>query len=307
MPNTHPPLVTLARLQAAQLQAQRESLCDVAYYAGASANHVDELPALGSCAVALKIYMDQTYGPLRIEGLATLLACFRAWPKDKPIAIHAEGPSIAVGIGLAAAFGRSVHFCHVSRRSEITLIAHAKHQGLAVTCEVTPHHLFLTEADLPRLGTLGDMRPTLAQQADVDALWSHIDTTVDCVATDHAPHTLVEKSSTASPPGVPGLETAVPLMLTAVVEGRLSMDRLVELMAANPRRIFGLPNQPHTWIEVDVGDTFVISQEGLHTKCGWSPFTGMRVRGRVHTVCLRGETVVRDGAVIPTARTGSVC
>ena len=307
MPNTHPPLVTLAGLQAAQKQAQREGLCDVAYYAGASADHLEELAAMATGAVALKIYMDQTYGSLRIEGLATLLACFRAWPKDKPIALHAEGPSVAVGIGLAAAYGRSVHFCHVSRKEEITLIAHAKEQGLPVTCEVTPHHLFLTEADLPRLGTLGDMRPTLASQSDVDALWSHITTTVDCIATDHAPHTLAEKASEASPPGVPGLETAVPLMLTAVVEGRLSMDRLVELMATNPRRIFNLPSQPDTWIEVDIGATSVISHDGLHTRCGWSPFSGMRVQGRVHRVCLRGETVFRDGTVIPTSGTGPVC
>jgi dihydroorotase len=303
MPNTQPPLVTLAALQAAQQQVQREALCDVSIYAGASADHIAELPGLGRCAVALKIYMDQTYGPLRVEGLATLLAVFHTWPKEKPIALHAEGKNVAAGVGLAAAFRRPVHFCHVSRKSEIELIAHAKRHGLPVTCEVTPHHLFLTEADLPRLGPLGDMRPTLASQADVDALWSHIGTTVDCVATDHAPHTLAEKASQTSPPGVPGLETALPLMLTAVADGRLSMDRLTALMATNPRRIFGLPSQPDTWVEVEIGITSMISSEGLHTKCGWSPFSGMAVKGKVRRVCLRGDIVFCDGAV--GRRTGS--
>ena len=94
---------------------------------------------------------------------------------------------------MAAAHNRPMHFCHVSRKEEIELIAAAKQQGLPVTCEVTPHHLFLTKTDAERLGPLGDMRPTLAEQRDVDALWNHIDTTIDCVATDHAPHTLAEK------------------------------------------------------------------------------------------------------------------
>ncbi len=278
-------------------------------FVGASADYVpspalphegNEFEALAREAVGLKIYMDQTYGPLRVGGLATLMRYFRNWPKDKPIALHAEGTSIAVGIGLAAAFGRSVHICHVSRQSEITLIAAAKQRGIGVTCEVTPHHLFLTEDDLPHLGTLGDMRPRLATRADVDALWSHINTTIDCIATDHAPHTLDEKRGPDSPPGVPGLETALPLMLTAVAQGRLSLSRLVELMALNPRRIYKLPDQPDTWIEADTAATSVITDSGLHTKCGWSPFSGMEVTGRICSVRLRGTLVYRDGEIIPT-------
>ncbi|MGC9522197.1 MAG: amidohydrolase family protein, partial [Anaerolineae bacterium] len=249
MPNTNPPLVTPEALAAVQALVQNEALCDVYHYAGAAPDHLDALPRLGELAVGLKLYMDQTYGPLRVDGLLTLLRCFKVWPFEKPIALHAEGKSVAVGIGLAAAFGRSVHICHVSRREEILLIAQAKRQGLPVTCEVTPHHLFLTEADARRLGPLGDMRPPLASQADVDALWTHLDL-IDCVATDHAPHTLAEKRLDDPPPGVPGLETAVPLMLTAVVDERLSLDRLVELMFTTPRRIFKLPKQPETWTEV---------------------------------------------------------
>lgn len=297
MPNTSPPLVTADLLRRVQQQANAEALCDVHLYAGASPAHVTELPALGRAAVALKIYLNETFGPLRVSDLYTLLACFCDWPPAKPIALHAEGPGVAVGIGLAAAFGRSVHICHVSRREEIALIAGAKARGLPVTCEVTPHHLFLTQADAARLGPLGDMRPPLAEPADVEALWAHLPTTIDCIATDHAPHTLAEKRGANPPPGVPGLETALPLMLTAVAEGRLTMPRLVGLMAVNPRRIFGLPDQPDTWVEVDPDASYMLSNEGLHTKCGWTPFAGMTVRGRVRRVVLRGKTVCEDGEI----------
>ncbi len=291
MPNTSPPLATPPALDLALAAARRDIRCDVGLFAGASPLHVDRLAELGEPAIALKVYLNDTFGPLRVEDLPTLAACFERWPRHKMIAMHAEGQSVAVGIGLAAAYGRSVHFCHISRRDEIELIAAAKARGLPVTCEVTPHHLFLTEADAARLGPLGDMRPRLATQADQDALWAHLNSTVDCIATDHAPHTLDEKASSAPPPGVPGLETALPLMLTAVDQGRLSLDRLVALMAVNPRRIFGLPTQPDTWVEVDVGRAYSLSAEGLYTKCGWTPFAGVKVVARVERVVLRGVVV----------------
>ncbi len=310
MPNTTPPLTTCETLHIVQQQARAEALCDVHFYAGASPDHLDELPALARETVGLKIYANQTYGPLRIDNLATLLRCFQTWSHGKPIAMHAEGRTIAVGIGLAAAFEQRVHFCHISRADEIALIAAAKARGLPVTCEVTPHHLFLTEADAARLGPFGDMRPRLATSADVDALWAHINATIDCIATDHAPHTRAEKlepkRGSDAPPGVPGLETALPLLLTAVAEGRLTLTRLTELMAHNPRRIFGLPEQPETWIEVDLDAAYTLSDEGLHTKCGWSPFSRIAVRGKVERVTLYGALIFEDGALIhSTKRTRS--
>ena len=291
MPNTSPPLATLDVLQATRAVAHQTVRCDVGLYAGASPQHVDKLPTLAMHAVALKIYLNDTFGPLRVEDLPTLHACFRLWPGDKMIAMHAEGQSVAVGIGLAAAYRRPVHFCHISRRDEIELIAAAKQAGLPVTCEVTPHHLFLTDADAQRLGPLGDMRPRLATQSDQDALWAHIDGAVDCIATDHAPHTLAEKASENSPPGVAGLETSLPLMLTAMRQGRLSLDRLVELMALNPRRIFGLPSQPDTIVEIDPDARHTLANDRLFTRCGWTPFAGMIVQGLVRRVTLRGRIV----------------
>lgn len=311
MPNTSPPLSTPEILERTRQTARQTIRCDVGLFAGANPGQIRQLAGCAPLAAGLKIYLNDTFGPLRVDDLPALQACFEIWPPDKLIAMHAEGQSVAVGIGLAAAYARPVHFCHISRRDEIELIARAKESGLPVTCEVTPHHLFLTQADGRRLGPRGDMRPRLATPDDVDALWAHIESAVDCIATDHAPHTLLEKlgppdgpAPESPPPGVAGLETSLPLLLTAVHQGRLSLDRLVTLMAANPRRIFNLPQQPETYVEAEIGPAQTIDDATLYTKCGWSPFAGMTVRGRVQRVVLRGQTVFEDGHVLAAPGTG---
>lgn len=115
---------------------------------------------------------------------------------------------------------------------------------MKVTCEVAPHHLFLTQEEAEK--TLGkkrsQVRPPLATTADVKALWDNMDI-IDVIATDHAPHTVTEKDSENAPPGFPGLETCLPLMLTAVHEGRLTIQDIIEKMHVNPRRIFNIPEQ----------------------------------------------------------------
>jgi dihydroorotase-like cyclic amidohydrolase len=305
MPNTTPPLATVAAMAEARRQAALDARCDVGLYAGASPAHTAELPELATMAVALKIYLNDTFGTLRVEDVPTLRECFSAWPREKVIAMHAEKQSVAVGIGLAAAYRRPVHFCHISRREEIELIADAKMAGLPVTCEVTPHHLFLDESDVERLGPLGDMRPLLGTSDDVSALWEHINDTVDCIATDHAPHTLDEKMSANVPPGVPGVETSLVLMLTAVAENRLTLERVTALMVDNPRRIFKLPQQTDAHVEVDLSP-HVIRAEAMHSKCAWTPFEGMEVAGRVARVVLRGETVYEDGSSLAPPGTGRV-
>jgi len=297
MPNTQPPLVTRQDWDIARNLANDQSLCDVFLYAGGSSEHVDQLSLLGESAPALKLYLDQTYGPLLLKGLESLTEIFAIWPKNKPICCHAEEESLAVALALAALYKRSVHICHVARKSEVELIARAKAAGVQVTCEVTPHHLFLTENDAKRLATFGDMRPVLQPQKDVDALWEHLGTTIDCVASDHAPHTIQEKSSSA-PPGVPGLESTLPLLLTAASEGRISYDLIPILLDENPRKIFSLPIQPETWVEIDQNASYTFPDKPLYTKCGWSPFTGMKMTGRITSVVLRGKEVVRDGVVL---------
>ena len=293
-------------MQATHQTAQETIHCDVGLFAGASPEKIAELPACAPYAVALKIYLNDTFGPLRVDDVPTLRACFQTWARDKLIAMHAEKQSVAVGIGLAATYQRPVHFCHISRREEIELITDAKMAGLPVTCEVTPHHLFMDESDFHRLGALGDMRPVLGTPDDVAALWEHINDTIDCIATDHAPHTLAEKQSENYPPGVAGLETSLPLMLTAVHEGRLSLERVIAMMATNPRRIFGLDEQENTYIEVHSDAEYVIQNEQMFSKCGWTPFAGKTVFGKVQRVVLRGTCVFEHGQLRASAGSGKL-
>jgi dihydroorotase len=305
MPNTYPPIVDEAAFALKQQLAGEKALCDVGFYVGATETNAQEAAGLAGRAVGLKVYLDNTYGPLRMRNLAALLSHFRAWPAGRPIAVHAEGLSAAIAIGLARSFGQRLHLCHVSLAGEIALVRAAKRSGAAVTCEVTPHHLFLAEADAQRLGPYGAMKPPLATEADQAALWANLDV-VDCIATDHAPHTRAEKEGDAPPPGVPGLETMLPLLLTAVAEGRLTVERLVELTHEAPRRIFGLPAQHETWVEVDTEARYTLSGREMHTRCGWTPFEGRPVQGQARRVALHGWVVMEDGQIRAVPGIGQV-
>lgn len=270
--------------------------CDVGLYYGASITNIPTFPQISEVVFGLKLYLDHTTGDLKIEDLAAIRDIMAAWPRNKPLCVHAEDRTLAMILGLVPFVGRSVHFCHVSERIEIEMIRDAKERGLPVTCEVAPHHLFLTEADMPRLKGFGMMKPPLKKQQDVDALWANLDV-VDMIATDHAPHTREEKAGPNPPFGVPGLETSLPLMLTAVNQGRLGLERLAQLMHAAPFRLFRLPQQPDTYIEIDPTRKWRISENSLLTKCAWTPFEGMEVTGAVVNVTLRGRQVVRNGQV----------
>ena len=142
-----------------------------------------------------------------------------------------------------------------------------------------------------------EVRPRLAKQEDVDALWANLNV-IDCFATDHAPHTLAEKDSDNPPPGFPGLETLLPLLLTAVDLGRLTLDDLIQKSVVNPRNIFHLPEQSETWIEVDENATYEIRAAEQFSKCGWTPFEGWQVKGRVKRVVLRRKTAFEDGKIL---------
>jgi dihydroorotase-like cyclic amidohydrolase len=302
MPNNTPPVVDGPTLNQKAEIARRKARCDYAFYVGASAENA-HTPVIDPCVAGLKMYLDATYGPLRVASLPVLLGHFKSWPRSKPIAAHAEGLSTAVIIGLAQLYDRPAHICHVSRRSEIELVRRAKERGVPITCEVTPHHLFLTEKDGPSLGNLAYMKPELGTQDDCDALWDNLDV-VDAVASDHAPHTLEEKKSTSPPPGVPGLETTLPLLLNAVREGRLSLERLAELCHDGPARIMGLRPPDDSYAEVDLDSKWVIRGADLLTRCGWTPFEGMAVQGRVRSVHLRGTQVYEPGKVLAAPGSG---
>jgi dihydroorotase-like cyclic amidohydrolase len=298
MPNTRPPVTDAQTLDAALDAARRKARCDYAQYLGAGPDNLALPPRLAERSAGLKMYLDQTYGPLRLDDMALWMEHFKRWPRHLPIVAHAESRSLAAVILVAALYDRPLHLAHVSLREEILLIRKAKEKGWKVTCEVTPHHLFLTQADVPAIGPgRSEVRPPLATPADQAALWENLDV-IDCFATDHAPHTLAEKDGENPPPGFPGLETALPLLLTAMHEGRLSLEDLVARMVTNPRRIFQLPEQPETWIEVDPQALWEIRAARTFTRCGWTPFEGRQVRGKVQRVVLRGREAYRDGQVL---------
>lgn len=302
MPNTQPPICDVESFSTATQSARQKAYCDYAQYLGAGLNNLRSLSSIAKMSAGLKMYLNQTYGPLRLDDMSLWMEHFRLWPRDMPIVAHAEAHTMAAVILMAALFDRPVHIAHVSLREEILLIRAAKEKGIQVTCEVTPHHLFLTEEDIPGIGIgRSEVRPRLASRADRDALWENLEV-IDCFATDHAPHTRDEKDSDNPPPGFPGLESALSLLFTAVHEGRLTIEDLISRMYTRPKQIFNLPDQPETWIEVDMDSQKEIRSSEMYSRCAWTPFEGWQVHGQLRRVVLRGQEVYQDGKV--TAKAG---
>ncbi len=298
MPNTNPPLTDDSVLQIVLAIAERKARCDYGLFFGAGSGNVDQAVRSADRVAGLKMYLDQTFGPLRLDEMLTWGEHFDKWPKHKPVAVHAESRSLAAVLFMASLYGRPIHICHVSRREEILMIRKAREKGLPVTCEVCPHHLFLTHADMDRLGPgRSEVRPRLAAQKDQDALWDNLDV-IDVFATDHAPHSGAEKDGPDPPPGFPGLETAVPLFITAVHQGRLTYDDLVYRLFTRPMQIFGLESFQDTFIEVDPYSKWEIRSDQLFSKSAWTPFEGMNVQGRVRRVVIRGAEAFKDGNVL---------
>jgi dihydroorotase-like cyclic amidohydrolase len=305
MPNTTPPTTDGATLEAKQRLAQEGARCDVGVYLGATADNVEQVVAAAPRACGLKIYINSTFGPLRVSDWALIEAHVAAWPGERPIVVHCEGPLVPPMLRLGERYGRHIHVAHVARREEIEAIVEAKMRGVVVSCEATPHHLFLSTDDLPRLGPFGDVRPLLATPDDRAALWEHWEA-IDCIATDHAPHTVAEKQSDDPPPGLPGVQTMLPLMLTAVDDGRITLDQLIERMALRPAQLFGIALDDTTSVEVEIGPRWRIGNAEQLTKCGWTPFDGTEVAGRVLRTTLRGSLAWDGERVLAEPGTGNV-
>lgn len=302
MPNTNPPIFDQETLEKALSAAEKGARCDYAQYLGAGPQNASSAARLASRSAGLKMYLDMTYGQLRLDDMTLWQPHFNHWPKGSPLVVHAESRSMAAALLFAAMYDRPIHIAHVSTREEILTIQAAKERGVQVTCEVAPHHLFLSEEDYPALSHQGrhpgrqEVRPRLSSHHDVQALWENL-AVIDIFATDHAPHTLPEKDGENPPPGFPGLETILPLLLTAVHEDRLTLEDIITRMHDNPRRIFNLPLQPQSWVEIDPQAEYEIRAADSYSRCGWTPFEGRRVRGRIRSVTLRGQTVCQDGMV----------
>lgn len=298
MPNTPPPTTSTARLRDKAQRFSRVAHCDFGLYLGADGPGAEApYAAAAADAVGLKMYCDRTTGELLVDEPDEQGAHMRAWSaaSRQPLAVHAEGATLAAVLALAEQTGTRVHFCHVSAADEIGLLRAAKRRGADISVGVTPHHLYLTADDVAGLGGRGRVLPALKSRSDVDALWAAVeDGTVDVIESDHAPHTRAEKDGPEAPAGMPGLETTLPLMALALSEGRITADRLIELVASNPQRIWGLAVPHETMTTIDTDATYEIRDDDLLCLPGWSPFSGMQVRGRVREVRIRGQ-VVYDG------------
>uniref|UniRef100_A0AAQ6ADD8 Multifunctional protein CAD n=1 Tax=Amphiprion ocellaris TaxID=80972 RepID=A0AAQ6ADD8_AMPOC len=303
MPNTAPSITDASTLSLVQKLAKAGCRCDYALYLGAASDNAAVLPSIASQAAGLKMYLNDTYSTLKMDNVSLWMEHFEKWPKQMPIVAHAEKQTVAAILMVAQLYQRPVHICHVARKEEILIIRAAKQKGIQVTCEAAPHHLFLCEENVPDIGDgRAQVRPMLGTREDMEALWENLDI-IDCFATDHAPHAVEEKNSERPPPGYPGLETMLPLLLTAVSDGRLTLDDIIRRLYDNPRRIFNLPVQENTYVEVDLEQEWVIPQAMQFTKSKWTPFQGLKVKGKVRRVVLRGEVAYIDGQVGTHANT----
>jgi dihydroorotase len=301
MPNTQPSTTNRTNLDAKLAKIGAGAVCDWGVYFGAAqSGNWDEYAGVVNDICGLKIYNNQTTGDLLIEAQSLREEHYKHWPAERVIAVHAEEETVLDILALVRQYRKQTHFCHISSAQEIAYLAEAKAEGLPISIGVTPHHLYLSVDDLPRLGSLGLMKPELKTRADCEALWSALASgLVDVVESDHAPHTMAEKLSEKPPFGVPGLETTLPLMGLAVKEGRILQERMIDLLT-RAGEIFGLITPPETYTLVELDAPYTLERSIFRSACGWSPFEGMTVDGRVREVWIRGQKVF-DGETICVA------
>ena len=342
MPNTHPPTISAAALADKLARAKGRAWCNYAFYAGATVDNARDLAQLertpGCCGV--KIFMGSSTGNLLVADDAAVLAVLRSGARR--VAVHAEDEerlrerrAIAERAGdvhahpewrdvetavratrrllaLARQANRRVHVLHVTTAEEIALLA--EHKDIA-SVEVTPQHLtFAAPECYERLGTLAQMNPPIRDGRHRAALWEGVTTgVVDVIGSDHAPHTREEKARRYpdSPSGMPGVQTLLPVMLDHVAAGRLSLLRLVDLVAGSPARLFGMVAKGRLAVGYDADLSLVdlraqhtISDAWIASKCGWTPFAGQTVTGWPKATVVSGRVVMRDDQALgtPTGR-----
>jgi len=332
MPNTAPPTTTGEALAEKLERAAGRMLCDHAFYLGASAENAEslaELEATPGCA-GIKVFMGSSTGNLLVaedEALAAVLASGR-----RRVAVHAEDEARLEArkdermpgdpashaswrdtetaltatkriLALARRAGRRVHILHVSTAEEMTLLAENKD---IASMETTPQHLTLAAPDCyARLGSYAQMNPPIREARHREGLWTGVASgAVDVIGSDHAPHTRAEKARSypESPSGMPGVQTLLPLLLTHAAEGRLSLERVVDLTSHGPARLFNLRDKGRLaagfhadYSLVDLKTRWPIPDSWIASKCGWSPFTGMEMTGRPVATILRGRPVMLEG------------
>jgi dihydroorotase len=332
MPNTKPATTSAEALADKVERATGRMFCDFAFFVGATRDNVDELAALELLpgAAGVKVFMGSSTGDLLVDDEETLSrvlntirrrASFHAEDEARLKAraslqrggdpsSHSEWRDAKAALvaterllRLASAAGKRVHVLHVSTREEMALLA--LHKDVA-SIEVTPQHLTLEANDAyEALGTRAQMNPPLRNAAHQEGLWWGLSQgVVDVLGSDHAPHTLEEKAESypATPSGMPGVQTLVPVMLDHVNAGRLSLARFVDLTSAGPQRLFGIAAKGRIAVGYDADLTVVdlkaervIDNDWIGSKCGWTPFAGRKVKGWPVGTFVRGRLAMWEG------------
>ncbi len=336
MPNTKPATVSAQALADKVGRGRGRMHCDFAFFVGATRENVEELPELERLpgAAGVKVFMGSSTGDLLVDDEQTLArvlagisrrAAFHAEDearlreraplrREGDAASHTdwrdeEAALIATTklLRLAEAAGKRVHVLHVSTAAEMRLLALHKHLA---SVEVTPQHLTLSTPEIyERIGSRAQMNPPLRDASHQEVLWWGLEQgVVDVLGSDHAPHTLEEKARSypASPSGMPGVQTLVPIMLDHVNAGGLSLAKFVDLTSAGPQRLFNIAGKGRIAVGYDADLTIVdlkaertIEDDWIGSKAGWTPFAGRKVRGWPAGTIVRGNVAMWEGEVGP--------
>jgi dihydroorotase len=339
MPNTNPPTTNAEALADKIARAHHRMHCDFAFFVGGTRENVSELPTLErlpGCA-GVKVFMGSSTGSLLVDdddGVRDILrairrrASFHSEDEErlnarKHLRVDGDARSHPVWrdagaaltctqrlVRLARETGKRVHVLHISTAEEMAFLG--GHKDVA-SVETTPHHLTLEAPDCyERLGTRAQMNPPVRDAAHRAAIWRGLaDGTVDVLGSDHAPHTLEEKAKPypASPSGMTGVQTLVPIMLDHVNAGRLSLLRLMDLTSAGPARLFGIARKGRIATGYDADLTVVdlkrretIDNRWIASRAGWTPYDGVPVTGWPVGTLVRGVRVMWQGGLVTPAR-----
>lgn len=350
MPNNRPVTMSVEALRRRMKIAERKILVNVGFYSEFPKNMKEAEEIIREGAVAFKLFMGEQIGGLNIDNDHALLEAFEIVSSLKvPVAVHAEDKTTLKKVEdelkrnncndveaflkahsenvevtavkrllkIAEQTNVHVHFCHISTENGLKAIIGGKKSGIKITCEATPHHLFLSVDGLRRIGMLALATPPIREKHHIAALWNGIrNGWIDILASDHAPHTLGEKKAESVwdvKAGVPGLETTLPLLLTEVKYGRLSITDLVRLMSKNPAEVFGLKGRGSLkggntadLIVVDLDRKYRIDASKFHSKAKYSPFDGSRVEGKPVKTFVGGRLVMDEGEIVAEAGSGEI-
>ncbi|KAI1881361.1 hypothetical protein JX265_000187 [Neoarthrinium moseri] len=270
-------------LKLAQQNSKRGGYCDYNFSVSATSDNAEQITQVTSEVGSLFIPFNHLSD--NINKVAAVMAHFDSWPTHKPILTDAKTTDLASILLLASLHNRRIHVSSVTTKEDIHLIALSKAKSLNVTCDVSIYSLYLTREDYPECQAL----PTLADQK---ALWDHLNT-IDVFSIGSLPYQLA-RSKQAQTDSAVGITDALPLLLTSVTEGRLTIDDIKARLYDNPKEIFELHEQVATSVEVEIDRPYVVP-----TTSTWSPFAGKTMRGAVQRVTFGDKTVCLDGETLP--------